>query len=225
MKDGYGDNYYMQMIGNIRRYKGTAPLQKTGTVRKTILIPHAFAQWDDVQPVYWDYTNDIVHRDAAGYGDLIYKNTTGLNDFERMKTAFDENNVYFYVQTVRPLQQVNSENRMTLYLRLPHNTANSTWNGYHAVLNRTGGDTEHIVLEQCVGGWNWEKSGKVSYRMEGNQMHIAVPRAWLGLKDKPVALEFKWSDTATMDGGITPFYNDGDAAPIGRVNYVFDGSP
>ena len=225
MKGGFGDNYYMQMIGNIRRFKGVAPPQKTEAARKTIAILDALSQWDGIQPVYWDYTNDIVHRDATGYGDLVYKNTTGLNDFERMKTAFDAHNVYFYVQTVAPIQQANQENRMTLYLRVSHNAADSTWNGYHFVLNRTSGDTGQIVLERCLGGWKWEQNGIVPYRIEGNQMHIAVPRTLLGLNGKPVMLEFKWSDTATMDGSVTPFYTDGDIAPIGRANYVFYGEP
>lgn len=224
MKGGFGDNYYIQMVENIRRFKGVAPLQKTDDARKTISLSGDFSQWDSVRPVYRDYTNDIVNRDAAGYGDLVYKNTTGLNDFEQMKTAFDENNVYFYVQTVKPIQGVKEENRMTLYLRLPNHSEYAARHGYF-VVNRTGGDADNVILEGSLGSRKWEESGAVPYRVEGNQMHIAVPRTLLGLKDKPLTLEFKWMDTAAMDGRIDPFYTDGDAAPIGRFYYVFRNEP
>lgn len=211
MKGGFGDNYYIQLLGNIRRFKGAAPQRQPKIVRK-----------GNTATVYRDYTNDIVNRSAAGYGTLVYENTTGLNDFEQMEIAYDENNVYFYVQTVNAIRDANADNRMTLYLDIPHDTATPTWNGYSFVLNRTGGDGQRLVLERCRGGWDWEQAGTVAYRIEGNRMDAAVPRALLGLKGKPVRIHFKWSDAAAMDGTIIPFYTDGDAAPLGRANYVFE---
>lgn len=113
---------------------------------------------------------------------------------------------------------------MTLYLRLPNHSEHAARHGYF-VVNRTGGDADNVILEGSLGSRKWQESGAVPYRVEGNQMHIAVPRTLLGLKNKPLTLEFKWMDTAAMDGRIDPFYTDGDAAPIGRFYYVFRSEP
>ncbi|MDR0869657.1 MAG: hypothetical protein LBN39_02590 [Planctomycetaceae bacterium] len=205
MKGGFFDNYYMQMIADIRRYKGT-------------FSPGGYAAGEKT---YRDYTNDIIDRDAPGYGNLVYKNTTGLNDFDTFKVSFDENNIYFDVQTVKPVQKANDENRMMLYLHIPGSAKKEQPElyGYHYVTNRISTDGDFAAVE-CPNGKQWVKSGKAERKIDGNKMRITVGRSLIGLKDKPVSLQFKWSDTPEMRGTET-FYTDGDAAPLGRVNYVF----
>lgn len=44
MKGGYGDNYYMQLVGNIRRYKGARALPAAHTFQ-TIAPSASFAKW------------------------------------------------------------------------------------------------------------------------------------------------------------------------------------
>lgn len=226
MQGGYGDNYFMLMVDYIRKYKGVQPAQKISpTVKKTIDINGPFSQWDTVATQYRDYTNDIVDRDAPGYGDLVYTNATGRNDFDVMKIAFDAENVYFYVATVDPISQPAAENWMTLYLNIPQLSKKSdaaNWENYHFAVNRiASGAKDKTVVERAKGGWNWEKTATVAMKVEGRQMQIVVPRKLLGLEQFPVDLQFKWADNCPVDGNIDSFYIDGDTAPIGRLNYVF----
>ena len=58
MKGGYTDNYYMQMVQNIRRYKGVRPQSAT--------IGY------NTPATYYDTRGDIIHRDHNGYGGLHY---------------------------------------------------------------------------------------------------------------------------------------------------------
>ena len=52
-------------------------------------------------------------------------------------------------------------------------------------------------------------------------MQFRVMRRLLGFGVPPVDLQFKWADNCPTSGNIDSFYIDGDAAPIGRLNYVF----
>lgn len=60
---GLKDNYYMQLVVNIRRYKGVAPQPLSG-LTKTI---RSFADWDTVKPTYLDYRNDTQNRNHPGH--------------------------------------------------------------------------------------------------------------------------------------------------------------
>ncbi|MDR2704307.1 MAG: hypothetical protein LBC02_00870, partial [Planctomycetaceae bacterium] len=228
MRGGFGDNYYMQMIGNIRRYKGTNPPQvSTASSKKTISISDDFSQWDKVTTTYRDYQNDIINRNASGYGDLVYTNTTGRNDFDTMKIAFDNENVYFYVKTVKPISPRTDKNWMTLYLNVLQTSANSNtakrnWNGYQWAINRIhSGFPNKVTVERAGINEKWEIAAKVDFRVKENEMHIAVPRQLLEVPKQPLRLQFKWADNTPSDEKIESFYIDGDVAPIGRLNYVF----
>ena len=56
-------------------------------------------------------------------------------------------------------------------------------------------------------------------------MMIAVPRKALGLTEELIDIQFKWADNYQKnDKGeydINTFYCHGDAAPYGRMNYVY----
>jgi hypothetical protein len=234
MKGGYGDNYYMLMTNCIRKYKGVPPLQKVGDdAKKTININGPFSQWDSVKTQYRDYTNDIIDRNIAGYGELHYMNTTGRNDFDVMKVAFDAHHLYFYVKTVDAIKDSTAENAMTLYLRFPQMHENAdvpNWEGYHFAVNRAASEaTDRVIIEDLFGE-DRLISAFAACKVEGNQMQIAVPYRLLLCEilkldyssfNAPVNVQFKWADNCPVDGDVSSFYTDGDAAPIGRLNYVF----
>ncbi len=71
MKDGYTDNYYMQMAQNIRRYKGIRPIPELSGMNTVTMT--ASSRMADVSVEYRDTVGDI-HRDYPGYGGLHYSN-------------------------------------------------------------------------------------------------------------------------------------------------------
>ena len=65
--------------------------------------------------------------------------------------------------------------------------------------------------------------GDVSYRVKGNQMMIAVPLEMLGVEHPDyMNLHFKWVDSDSKMTTMEQFYTEGDVAPLGRLNYVFN---
>jgi len=224
MMGGLGDNYYYQLVNYIRRYKGVRAPQNADN-KKTITINGSFADWNDIKQEFRDDIGDKAIRNSIGWGTAgTYTNVTGRNDFTIMKTARDDNNIYFYVKTKDAITSYTNSNWMRLFIKT-NNTA-SNWQGYNYVLNRTGIGGTTTTLEQvtAAGGWNWSTvNASIQYRMNGREMEIAIPRVNLGLTDttSPITLEFKWNDNMQVQGDVSEFITNGDTAPNGRFNYIF----
>ena len=219
MKGGHGDNYYYQLVANVRRYKG-CPAIPPASGSKTIDIAAGFEQWKDVKPEFLDDVGDTAPRDHDGIAGLHYVDHSGRNDLVAMKVARDQKNVYFYVRTREPITPRTDPNWMWLMIDADGNSGNG-WEGYDFIVNRTIEDNHTTWLERSVGGWNWQKVAKVEYRVAGNELQLSVPRAALGLKDGPIALNFKWSDNLQHPGDVMDFYTSGDVAPVGRFMYRY----
>jgi hypothetical protein len=217
MKGGHADNYYYQLVANVRRYKGVPPIP-AASEPKTIDIAGSFEQWKEVKPEFLDDVGDTAPRDHDGVGGLHYADHSGRNDLVAMKVARDEKNVYFYARTRGAITPHTDLNWMWLLINVDGNWTNG-WEGYDLIVNRTIEDDHTTWLEKSSGGWNWQKVSKIQYRVAGNQLQLSIPRAALGLKDGPVTLNFKWSDNIQHSGDITDFYISGDVAPEGR--FVF----
>lgn len=222
MKGGHGDNYYYQMVANIRRFKGVRR-QPPATAAKTIVLDRDFSQWSDVGPEFRDDIGDTFHRDHPGYNTVTrYVNATGRNDFVALKVARDAEFIYFYARTREAITPHTDPNWMMLFINTDgdHRTG---WQGYDFVVNRRVKDARTTFVEQTRNGWNWQNAAEVSFRVLGNELMLAIPRRVLGVPagDAPLRLEFKWADNIQNDDRIDEFTVNGDAAPNGRCNYVY----
>lgn len=214
----HGDNYYYQLVANVRRYKG-APPQPLASPPRTIDLTGSFRQWADVGPDFIDHAFDNDHRDF-GQGAVHYVNQSGRNDLTRMKVARDAANVYFYASTRQPLTPATDANWMWLLVDADHN-ARTGWEGYDFIVHRAA-DGKESWLEKNTGGWKWEKVAKVPFKVEGSELMLAVPRAALGLNgEDAITLDFKWWDNCRKPGDITDAYLSGDVAPDGRFNFRY----
>jgi hypothetical protein len=211
MKGGYGDDYYMQMIANIRRYKGV-PAIPAASEPKSIRMDGDFQQWDEVAPVYHGHPGNTIARDFDGFGLIHYVNRTGRNNLLEMKVARDERNVYFYARTAAPITPHTDPNWMMLFI----SSGRSSY-----VVNRTPPGEKTAYLERNAGGWNWANVADVNYRVEGDQLLIAIPRAALGLPDGAISLDFKWADNLQHPDDPMDFFVSGDTAPDGRLEFRY----
>jgi hypothetical protein len=220
MKGGFGDNYYYQLVANIRRYKGVqVPVAASPPV--TIDIDGQFDEWAQVQPTFRHHKGSTIHRSHRGYGKTLYQNTSGRNDFVAARVARDTENIYFYIETADPITEPTGPGWMTLLIDIDRDK-NTRWEGYDYAVNRTAPIENEATLERNRQGWNWSEVGKVAFRVEGNRMELRIPRALLGLpSNSPLDLEFKWTDNVPASGDILDFYLYGDVAPGGRFNYHY----
>lgn len=218
----YFDNYYMQLAANIQALKGAVP-DMVQDMRKTINITGEFDQWDDVAVTYTDPAGDNRNRDNLGYGYTHYTDKTGRNDIVKAKVTADSQSLYFYVQTAAPITGFDNESAwMQLYLNTDCDTTG--WYGYDYLIADTVIDDFTLSAVRFIGEnrSDTEEAGQVSMRVSGCEMMVEVPLALLGITDyKNIILEFKWADSTKVINEMEDFYCEGDAAPIGRVNWVY----
>ncbi|QRR02156.1 hypothetical protein [Dyadobacter sandarakinus] len=208
---GLKDHYYMQMVANIRRYKGIESNPSPGQA-KTI---RQLDDWKDVALTYRDYTGDTRERNHPGAQTepaMMYVNKTGRNDFDILKVARDGKHLYFYAQTAAGISPNTDNKWMRLYLDTDRKPSTG-WKGYDYRV--VSGST----LQEYRGN-QWRDAGKVTHQVQGNRMMISIPRSSLKNLNTPLNLEFKWSDNMQADDEPLDWYVNGDAAPGGRFNFL-----
>ena len=214
-----GDAYYLQLVDNVRKFKGMTPPEKA-SAPQTIKIGKADG-WDGVAPYFASYKGNTMHRDHYGYCDRYYTNNTGRNDIVGAKVARDADNVYFYVETADKLTPATDRNWMMLLIDVDRDKATG-WNGYDLIVNRTSPHGKKAVIEKNVGGrWEWEAVGESKFAVNGNKLELAIAKQLMNLTGDDVDIEFKWNDNMQENGNIMDFYVNGDTAPGGRFNYVY----
>jgi len=216
-----GDVYYMQLVSNIRRFKGMESSDIV-SAEKTIDMQD-ITSWNDVTPEYKSYKGNVEHRNALGQGSLVYTNTTGRNDIVGAKVARDPSYIYFYVETADDLTDKSDSKWMRLFIDVDRDKTTG-WEGYDYVLNRTS-PTDSVTVEKSTNSWEWTKTGAAEYVIDGKTLVIKIKRSSLGLTgSSPLNFEFKWSDNMQEDGNIMDFYVNGDVAPGERFNYIYNES-
>lgn len=206
---GYKDSYYLQMVANIRRFKGLEHIERSNVNKK--IDVNDFDTWNDVMPEYPAHKGTAAHRDYPGLGTKIqYTNKSGVNDFVCAKYAYDEENVYFYAECAENIV-VGHKNAVTLLLDTDRDKATG-WEGYDY----------KITAGKCFAYSNGSLKylGEVDTNIYNNKIAISLPKSIFGLdkNDKP-NFEFKWIDNVDTND-VMEFYRDGDCAPFGRFNYV-----
>jgi len=220
MKGGYTDNYYLQMVQNIRRYKGVRPGPEIHG-RRTIKMDGTFADWAGVEVEYRDTVGDTIHRDYDGYGGLHYTNNLGRNDIITSKVAVDRDNVYFYVATQDALTPHTGTNWMLLLIDADRNS-DTGWFGYDYIINLRVVDEKTTTLQRYAPGapgGPWVEVADVNYRYAGKLMEIAVPRKLLGLQGDAFTFDFHWCDNPPDLKDPISLCLAGDSAPNRRFNY------
>ncbi|HPA20217.1 MAG TPA: hypothetical protein PLU30_20880 [Verrucomicrobiae bacterium] len=219
MRGGHGDNYYYQMVGHIRRFKGVRPRPRASSP-KTIRIDGDFSQWGGVGSAFFDDLGDTAHRDHPGFGDTPpYVNATGRNDLDVMKVARDAGNLYFYARCRDVLSPATDADWMVLLVDSDANPKTG-WEGYDLMVNRARREGGSATIERRSGS-RWVLAGQAPFFASGAEMHLAVPRETLGLSGRPARIDFKWIDgVAPRD--IMDFIDRGDAAPNGRFKYRYE---
>jgi len=222
MKGGHTDNYYYQLVSNIRKFKGmTQPPEFSSPV--TIHMDGNFAEWAAITPAFKDPVGDVMHRNFSGYDPTVnYTNTTGRNDIVESKVIYDNENIYFYVKTADNITPYTDPNWMLLFIDADR-SKKTGWEGYDWMINKSP-VSDSVTSLQCYSGNGWGASSDIKYRVNGNEMEISIPRALLNMEESKPEFYFHWADNPQNLNDITAFFTDGESAPDRRFNYNFSTS-
>ena len=222
MKGGYNDNYYLQLVQNVRRFKMT---EGQSYKRKNLAIDiqddASLALWDIAPAKYRDFMGDALPRDFENAaGTARYTDTSHRNDIVEIRVANDASNLYFYIETAEEITAYNGTDRNWMNLLIRTGKQEASFAGYDFIVNRAPKDGT-TSIERSRGGYDWVDAGVARYTYRGNLMQIAVPLSALGLIAEDCAIEFKVADHVTHDDDIMDYYVSGDSAPLGRLSYSY----
>ena len=214
MRGGHSDNYFMQLVAGIRRFKGVRSVSTAHgfrTVRK-------LADWNKAAPEYRAPFGSAAHRDWPGWGGRRYVNATGRNEIISAKAACDAKNLYFYARTSKPLTPYTGAHWMQLLIDADRNPKTG-WHGYDYVVNAEVLTAHLTTLKRLSDGKTW----RVPYQSAGCELMVALPRVLLGLTSvKRTAFDFHWADNVPVGSGdIADWWYNGVSAPPGRFNYRY----
>ena len=224
MRGGYFDNYYMQLINNIIKYKGSAPALVQDT-RKPIDITGGFDQWDDILVTYTDPKGDTANRNSLGFGNQKIKSSTGNNDITASKIVYDKHNIYFYAETAASIKGPSEGTTwMQLFINSDYD-GNTGFYGFDYIVNysvTSSGVSTVAKIERDGDTYKVVSTQEITYKVSGNKIMISVPLEAIGIRNyRDIMIAFKWVDSKTEITAVEQMYTDGDAAPIGRLCYTF----
>ncbi len=206
MRGGYFDNYFMQMVSYVRKYKGTP---------ETPVNPKC------TDAVYDSFSDGDFARHAEGQGGVIYDNHTQRNVIEKIVVGHCEQYIAFDVYTKAPVTDpLGAGSWMKIYV----NTEGGI--GYDYVINHDphkAGKTTLARVTEKGESLRATAIADLTYTIEGNVFKIIVPRAALGLDHDHFTFCFNDADSTETYTAIEDFYDLGDAAPLGRLNFVYKG--
>lgn len=213
-KGALKDDYYLMLTDFVRKYKGTRPAPKA-TDPVTIDINGDISQWETVGP---EYINDYggYERDADGYkiyngnGERHHYTTEVVNYILKSKAARDDDYYYFYAECGSDITMKDSDS-MNLYINADRNPATG-WEGYDLLV--AGGKVSRFG----DGAYTLTDTGTAEFNVTGNVFLVKVPKSIIG---DAAEIEFKWTDNIKTNGDLMLFYTDGNAAPVGRFNYLY----
>jgi hypothetical protein len=220
MKDGYTDNYYMQLAQNIRKYKGIRPIPAQQGFQ-TIKIDGQFNDWKTITNEFRDTKGDTFHRNHNGYGGLHYTNLSGRNDIITSKVAVDKKEINFYAETAGELTSWKDSNWMLLLIDADNNPQTG-WYGYDFIVNKSIKSditTTLMRYDSAHQGSPWVEIAELKYSYFANKLEINLPRKLLGLAGNSFTFDFKWSDNPADLKDPISLCVDGDTAPNRRFNY------
>jgi hypothetical protein len=230
MRGGYGDNYYCQMVSNIRRFKGMPEQDPPAiAISNQSMAFNLDSLWSLAPRSYNDHAFETIPRDYPGCGKLHYKETSGRNDFRMFKVAHDSKYVYFMVKTREQIIGQGEANWMTLMLRITPNLADDQKSSdekgttHEFLVNNSCLDGKRVSLQCKSKGGLWEPAGVAELRVAGDRLLLAVPRKTLGNSGAGFTIDFKWFDNVNPTGEAIDFYIKGDVAPEGRFFYRYRG--
>ncbi len=219
----YFDSYYMQLIYNLQTLRGVAPTLPQD-MRKTINITGSFDQWDAIPVTYHDPAGDAADRDNLSFGQVRLTDTTGRNDIVAAKMTADKENLYIYIETANAIRKGEGDSTwMNIFLDTDKEAAG--WYGYDYIINYERVDDFTTKVAKCNttdGSYGFETVGDASIHVNNKQMMISVPLATLGIQNyKEICFSFKIADSDSKITTMEQFYTEGDVAPLGRPNFVF----
>ena len=217
MQGGFEDAFYIQMIMNIRRYKGLKENVRKGK-RHTIKINGESSQWDKVEYSEINIGADDIERNSFGATQSVhYIQAAPKNILQEIKIANDKKYVYFYIRSNNSFEN-NDKNPFILVgtgdPRLKE------WECYDFLIGSNYNDNKADV--QKIGkNFALTQKSSVEFSIKKDILQLKIPRKTIDL-DKHNKFYFKVASDINCPENIMSYYTSGSSMPMGRLSYMYE---
>ena len=219
MKGGYNDNYYLQLVENVREFKYEPFVKYQKTLYNVDINNGVSPIWNYVKG-YADLTGDAINRNFEGaVNGLRYVDNSARNDISLVKVANSSSNLYFYIECVDDITPRNSLDEGFMNIFIKTKDTDDNFMGFNYVINRHM-QNDKASIEKCNGGYNFTHVGEADISITGNIMQVSIPRSLIETNEE-CDIEFKITDNITHPEDVMDYYISGDSMPIGRLHYGY----
>lgn len=220
MKGGYQDAFYLQLIANIRRYKGVKAKQPEPNKPKKIDINGSVTQWNDVSYIARNGDHAFIVRDAFGGSKTVrYTQAAPVNKLVEIRVAHDRDHIYLYLKGKSNFNDYDGgASWMNVFVGTGE-PSRKGWEGYEYVIGRQVENNE-VTIEKLEEGFKTSPLTKGLFSKSNDVIQLAIPRSAIGL-DNCLEFYFKVAMGVTYPLEIMDYYQSGSVIPMGRLSYMY----
>jgi len=222
MEGGYQDAFYLQLIANIRRYKGAGSTVATAE-------PPCKVDWNDGTFKTWDRLSYVVRhpdskqiaRDSYGASKTVrYTQDAPKNPLKEVRVAHDRKYLYFYIKGQKDftIPGKDESNWFNLFIGTGEPSVKG-WEGYEYLVGADS-DGYSTSIEALAPDFSRKSVGSTSMVLYENLILLRIPRKAVGLKSTD-SFYFKVATGVENPSDIMDYYKTGSAMPMGRLSYQY----
>jgi len=217
MEGGYQDAFYIQMIQNIRKYKGINNIM-TPSESITIDITANISQWDSIKYVQRNIDDSFPVRDSYGGAKTIrYIQPAPINKLQEIKVTHDNQYLYFYIKCKENINI--KDNSINLFIGIGDPSL-KRWESYDYLIGKKyeNGKTEIGLLNS---DFSTTTKGYADYYLNNNIIQIRIFKSIISLNEIIDKFYFKVASEVEKPSYIMSYYVSGSAMPMGRLSYMY----
>lgn len=220
MAGGYQDAFYLQLIANIRRYKGIIEKQPEPNTPKKIDIQGSLTQWNDVKYIVRNTDHKFIARDAFGGSNTVhYFQAAPVNKLTEIRVAHDREHIYFYLKGKDTFNDYDGTGNWLNVFVGTGKPSRKGWEGYEYVIGRKV-ENDEVSIEKLEEGFKTSLVAKGKFFKTGDVIQLSIPRSAIGL-DNCLEFYFKGAMGVANYMDIMDYYRSGSAMPMGRLSYMY----
>lgn len=219
MQGGYGDAFYIQLIKNIRAYKG---IPDTGSGQPPVAIDplKSISQWAQVKAIYKNPGNEEKGRDAFGASKKVrYIQPPPANSLREIRVAHDAGYFYFLISADKPFVQDVAAGGVELFIG-SNAPERKGWNGYEEVVTMDI-EKKQAVISRLDASGKRSTLGKALLKSSGVLIQLCIPRDAIKNGASLRQFYFKAAAGIRKNADIMDYYTTGSAMPMGRLSYLY----
>ena len=219
VQEGYGDNYYCQLVDNIRRYKGI--LNGEAVTEKSVSVDMSGYHPEDWQGTY-TFLN--MSTDSTARTDQNYRMDAPTNFIREFRVTNDDEMVYVMIRTDDDAIVGNDDpSLLNVMIGIEH-LEESGFEGFQFLINRYPAAEGKTSVEYSAEGYHFEKVADAAITVDGCYVMLAIPRRALKIEeDQSFTLRVKCVDSVQAPENMMDYYVSGEVLPLGRYYCVYQG--